>query len=92
MTHAPRWAERFNAEQSVHLKSVKVRQSHRFNFGPPPPRLHPSRAFTPRSRAPAPVTAHAVGGQPNRPLLLFPSRTVTPPAPNPSTRSAAAAS
>jgi hypothetical protein len=32
----------------VALKSVKLRQSHRFTFHPPPPRLHPSRAFTPR--------------------------------------------
>jgi hypothetical protein len=42
---------------SLLLKTVKVRQSHRFTFGP---RLHLSRAFTPHSRAPVPVTAHAV--------------------------------
>jgi hypothetical protein len=32
---------------SLLLKSVKVRQFHRFTFPPSPPRIHPSRAFTP---------------------------------------------
>jgi hypothetical protein len=31
---------------------VKVRQSHRFTFHPPPPRIHPSCAFTPSPPAP----------------------------------------
>jgi hypothetical protein len=34
---------------------VKVRQSHRFTFHPPPPRIHPSRAFAPPF---SPVNAH----------------------------------
>jgi hypothetical protein len=54
---------RENTSISLLLKRVKARQFYRFTFGPPPPRLHSCRAFTPHSRPPtifsAPVTAHA---------------------------------
>jgi hypothetical protein len=41
---------------SLLLKSVKLRQSHRFTFHPPPPRIHSSRAFTRCALPPHPPT------------------------------------
>jgi hypothetical protein len=65
------------------LKNVKLRQSYRFTFHPPPLRLHPSRAFAHGSSAPIPRVPHAAPSDPPSPH--DPRSPLLPPSPPPPT-------
>jgi hypothetical protein len=66
-------------------KKCESKTIHQFTFGPPPPRLHPCRAFTPHNRPPPDIFFRPRNRPRRHPSTsIVPITPVDPPPPTPS--------